>query len=47
MNTISFGNEQLITPKELAAAGVMSLVTQWSLRKSGQLSFSKYRTKVR
>lgn len=38
MNTIKIAGETLITPKELAKAGVISITNQSELRKSGKLN---------
>jgi hypothetical protein len=40
------GNEKLITPKELANAGVISTVKQWEERKAGRLNCYRIGAKV-
>lgn len=41
-----FGNK-LMTPNELAKSGLVSLVKQWQLRKSGELEFLRIGTRIR
>lgn len=41
METVLFENDQLFTPKQIADAGILSLASQYELRRSNQLSFFK------
>jgi hypothetical protein len=41
METVLGENEQLFTPKQVADAGILSLASQYELRRSKQLSFFK------
>ncbi|HEX8264721.1 MAG TPA: hypothetical protein VF596_04810 [Pyrinomonadaceae bacterium] len=41
METVLVENEPLFTPKQVADAGILSLATQYELRRSRQLSFIK------
>jgi hypothetical protein len=38
--------EKLYTPKELDERGIISLVYQWQMRKSGKLNYYKLGTKI-
>lgn len=39
-------NEKLLSPKEVAEAGLLSLTAQWSLRKSGDLTYLRIGKKI-
>ena len=41
METVLVENERLFTPKQVADAGILSLASQYELRRSNQLSFYK------